>query len=312
MRARFLGCSSSRYAARVPLGELCALAAAVTWAFASMLFARIGRSVPAGAMNLGKLVLAGGLMTVTRLGLGSLAPVAAAPASAGVLLAASALLGLTIGDTAYFAAMEAIGVARAMLLLSSAPVFTALGGFLFLGERLDGRALAGIALTVSGVAVVVARPAEASAKPGAAVPGVLLGLVAALGQAGGSLCSRRAMQLGIDPLAAGAGRLVLGAIGLAVLAATAGALRGWVAALVRDRAWLAVGRAALVGTYLGIWLGQTGLARSRSVGVAATLLGTSPLFALPLAHAMGLERATPRAAVGVLLGVAGVAVLSLR
>lgn len=277
-----------------------------------MLFARIGRSVPAGAMNLGKLVFAGVLMTVTRLGLGSLAPVTAAPASAGVLLAVSALLGLTIGDTAYFASMEALGVSRAMLLLSSAPVFTSLGGVLLLGERLDARALVGIALTVIGVAVVVARPAEARAERGGAARGVALGLVAALGQAGGSLASRRAMQLGIDPLAAGAGRLVLGAIGLLALAAIAGSARAWVSALVRDRAWLAVGRAALVGTYLGIWLAQTGLARSASVGVAATLLATSPLFALPLAHTMGLERATPRAAMGALLGVAGVAVLSLR
>lgn len=55
----------------------------------------------------------------------------------------------------------------------------------------------------------------------------------------------------------------------------------------------------------------TGLAKSASVGVAATLLATSPVFALPIAHAMRLERATPRAVLGALLGVAGVGIMSL-
>jgi drug/metabolite transporter (DMT)-like permease len=301
----------------MPFGELCALAAAVTWALASILFARIGtaRSVPAGAMNLGKLFAAGLLLSLTRVGMGSLGAVADVPAGAGVLIALSALAGLTIGDTAYFACMQTLGVSRAMLLLSSAPVFTTLGAALFLGEQPPPSALGGIVLTVGGVVLVVFRPADPTAHariPGATARGVALGLVAALGQAAGSLLSRRAMNLGLDPLAAGAARVVIGGVLLLVLAVAFGKARSWVDALRRDRAWLAVGRAAFVGSYLGIWLAQTGLAKSASVGVAATLLATSPVFALPLAHAMGLERATPRAALGALLGVAGVAVMSLR
>jgi drug/metabolite transporter (DMT)-like permease len=301
----------------MPFGELCALAAAVTWALASILFARIGkaRSVPAGAMNLGKLFAAGILLSLTRVGMGSVAAVVDVPPRAGVLIALSALAGLTLGDTAYFACMETLGVSRAMLLLSSAPVFTTLGGIAFLGERPSRGALTGIVLTIAGVVLVVFRPADPTAHarvPGATSRGVALGLVAALGQASGSLLSRRAMGLGLDPLAAGAARLVVGGVLLLALAAVFGKARVWIGALRHDRAWLAVGRAALVGSYVGIWLAQTGLAKSASVGVAATLLATSPVFALPLAHAMGLERATPRAVMGAFLGVAGVAVMSLR
>lgn len=294
----------------MPVGELAALAAAVTWALGSILFARIGRTVPAGAMNLGKLVVAGALMSVTRLGMGSLDRLADVPPRASGLVALSALVGLTIGDTAYFGCMEALGVSRAMLLLSTAPVFTTLGGALFLGDRPSSLAFVGIVLTVLGVGLVVFRPADPTARARPSKRGLALGLVAALGQASGSLLSRRAMHLGLDPIAAGAARLVVGAVLLLALAWLAGTARPWLAALGRERGWLRVGSAALVGSYLGIGLAQTGLARSASVGVAATLLATSPIFALPLAHVMGLERATPRAVVGALLGVAGVAVMS--
>ncbi len=303
----------------MPVGELAAVLAAITWAVGAILFARIGREVPPGAMNLGKLVAAGVFLSLTRLVIAPVAPLGAVPSSAGVLLLASAIVGLTIGDTAYFAAMEAIGVSRAILMLSSAPVFTAIGGYFFLHEKLGARSMVGIAITLAGVLFVVLRPslAQENSEPLASDPpkrhaarGLVFGLVAALGQASGSLFSRRAMQAGIDPLAASAGRVVSAAVVLILLAVIAGRARGWIAALRRDRAWLKVSTAAMLGTYCGVWLSQVGIARASSAGVAATLLATTPVFALPIAHYSGVERATGRAVLGALLTVLGIAVLS--
>ena len=106
------------------IGELSAVAAAILWAIGSLLFGRIGRDgVPPGAMNLGKLIVAGSLLAITALALtGHVVPMGA-PTSALVLLALSGVAGLTIGDTAYFGSIVALGVPRAILLLSSAPVF---------------------------------------------------------------------------------------------------------------------------------------------------------------------------------------------
>ena len=303
-----------------PIGELCALAAATTWAVGSILFAGLGRTVPAGAMNLGKLVAAGVLLSVTHVVLGGALLPPSASTHAIVLLSASGLLGLSLGDWAYFAAMDALGVARAMLLLSTAPVFAALGGRLWLDERLDARSGLGMALTIGGVVLVVMRrtPAPKIAALAGAAPrpstarGVALGIVSALGQAGGSLLSRRAMQEGIDPLAAAAGRLIVGAVGLFAIAMVWRRARPWIAALRRDRAWLKVGLAAVIGSYVGIWLAQIALQRSRSTGVATTLLATPPVLGLPLAHAVGLDRITPRALFGAVVAVAGIALLSIR
>src|SRR5205085_2067457 len=79
----------------------------------------------------------------------------------------------------------------------------------------------------------------------------------------------------------------------------------WTRALIAKRMWLRVGLASMVGTYCGIWLAQTALLKARSTGVATTLLATSPVFALPIAHLAGNERMTARAVIGVLIAIGG-------
>ena len=294
----------------LPVGELAAVAAAIMWAVGSLLFGRIGRDgVSAGVLNLGKLVVAGGALALTALArTGHVIPHAPTPAL--VLLAVSGVVGLTIGDTAYFGSMIALGVPRAILLLSGAPVFAALGGFLWLGERLDARAILGMALVFAGIALVVMRPDPTRAKGFGR--GVALGVLAALCQAAGSLLSRRAMQVGIDPLAAAAGRILVGLVGLTVMALLTREAVTWTRSLFQGRTFVRIGVAAMIGTYCGIWLAQTSLLHARSTGVATTLLATSPIFALPISHVLGHEKMTVRSAVGVLVAIAGIAALSLR
>lgn len=301
----------------MPQGELAALAAAATWAVGSLLFAKIGKRVAPGAMNLGKCFAAAIVLSALRLALGP--AIFGLSFDAVALLSLSGVVGLTIGDTAYFGAIVALGVPRAILLLSAAPVIAAFGGVLFFSEELGGREVAGVALTLVGIALVVAFRAAPPPKAGAEAQhvfqtgrGVLLGAVAALCQGSGSLLSRRAMRLGIDPLGAAAGRLIAGALGLLLLSWASGKARPWIADLRRDRSWIHVAGASLVGTVCGIWLSQIAIARCASTGVATTLLSTSPIFALPLAHVLGHERVTGRAIAGTAIAIVGVVLLSLR
>ena len=76
----------------------------------------------------------------------------------------------------------------------------------------------------------------------------------------------------------------------------------------RMATWTTLALAILLGTVMGIWLQQTAFKLSTNVGVASTLLSTSPLFILPIAALSG-ERVTLRAAVGAAVGVLGIAAL---
>ena len=56
---------------------------------------------------------------------------------------------------------------------------------------------------------------------------------------------------------------------------------------------------------------QLAIARCSSTGVATTLLATSPIFALPIAHYTGHERISARAIAGTVVGLGGIVILSL-
>lgn len=293
------------------IGELAGLAAAACWAGGSFLFERIGRgSASAGAMNLGKTTFAFAVLVVASIAArGGHVSLDGSPRELG-LLAASAVLGITIGDTAFFGAVTRLGAPRAVLLLSSAPVFTVALESTIRAALPPRWELAGIALTLAGIALVLTRAPLAGATR--STTGVWLGALAALCQGGGSLLSRAAMSGRIGPLEASWGRLLVAGVALAIFGAATGRLTVWTRELARGATFVRVGAASFVGTVAGLYLSQVALARAASAGVAATLLATAPIFALPLAHFARSEATTARAVVGVVAAVAGVAVLTLH
>jgi drug/metabolite transporter (DMT)-like permease len=301
------------------LGELAALTAALCWAIGSHLFGRIGRrgDAPASAMNLGKCLTATALFWITSLILtGHLVP--RVPLDKAAWLFGSGIIGLSLGDGAYFKAILSIGVRRSLLLLSTAPVFTAMGGALFLDEPLHLRDAAGIFAVVLGVSLVVYEqqaPRDAATSidraPRLSAIGLGFATLAAIGQAAGGLMSRVGMSGGISPLDASLIRLPGGLVGIVVLAASTGGLGTTVQALRRPRLFASIAGASVIGTYFGIWLSQIAISRATSTAIASTLLATSPVFALPLGYFLNRERITFRALTGTIAAVGGLALLTV-
>jgi drug/metabolite transporter (DMT)-like permease len=63
----------------------------------------------------------------------------------------------------------------------------------------------------------------------------------------------------------------------------------------------------LIGTYSAIWLQQVSLEYA-PVGIAQTLLSTSPIFILPIVALRG-EKVTWKAVAGAVVSLAGVVIL---
>jgi drug/metabolite transporter (DMT)-like permease len=286
--------------------------AACCWAVGSHLFGRIGATtrLPAAAMNLGKCATAGVLFAVTSAALtGRLAP--HLPPRALGWLALSGVVGLALGDEAYFRAILTIGVRRALLLLSMAPVFTAVGGALFLGEALTIRDAVAIGAVLLGVAVVVYEQEPSGKRRALTASGLLFGLGAGLGQAIGSLMSRAGMNgTGVSALDAALVRLSAGLVAILLLAAARRQLTRYARALAAPRVILVIAGSAAVGTYAGIWLSQYAIGHANSTAIASTLLATSPIFALPLGRWLNAEPITSRAVAGTALACAGLSLLT--
>lgn len=299
------------------MGELAALGGAFLWAVASVIYTRVGRAVGPAEMNLLKNVVALAMLGLTLLFVGQALPDAAGPAVALLLL--SGVVGIGLGDTAYFETLNAIGPRQALLLETLAPPLAALLALAFLGEKLHPGAWLGIGVTVVGVIWVIterapragsgAAPEAAAGAGGRMRRGLLFGLLAALAQAGGAVLSRAAfLESDVSSLWSAFLRLAAGAVVLGPwLALTRCRVGGWLrqpgAAALGGRLLAAI----TLGTYLALWLQQVSL-KLTLAGVAQTLFATSPLFVLPFAAWQG-ERVSLRAALGAGVALGGVALL---
>jgi drug/metabolite transporter (DMT)-like permease len=102
-------------------------------------------------------------------------------------------------------------------------------------------------------------------------------------------------------------RLVGGVLLITTLLASQGQLRHHIKPLESGRVLALVAVAAVLGTYLGIYLQQIALKYSPT-GVAQALTATSPLFILPMAVLVG-DRVTGRAVGGAVVALVGVVLL---
>jgi len=96
-------------------------------------------------------------------------------------------LGLAVFQTAYFAAIEATGLAVATVVtLGAGPVLMALGARLTMGERLGRGGVTAVAGALAGLGVLVLGGSGATVRPS----GVLLGIVSAAAYSVMTLCTR--------------------------------------------------------------------------------------------------------------------------
>lgn len=308
-------------------GELSALTAALFWAIASIYYADIGKRTGALNLNLIKGLAAIALMVIT-LAVGSLAGIASIgfetirtiSPTGWTLLFASGLVGISIGDTAYFACLKRIGPQKGLMLESTAPLIAAVLALLFYAEYLSLSSWGGIALTTLGVILVV-RLTNSSNHYHNSLSGILFGLLAAGSQAAGIVLSRMALDgQGIEPLAGALIRLSAGVLALIIwlslkkivgprvkIGDSTISLNRALVILREKGVLLQLGIAVILGTYLAIWLQQLAV-KHTSAGSAQALLGTCPLFGILIAVRQGYSQ--PKVVwLGLTLGISGVFLL---
>ncbi len=169
-------------------GPAAGIATSCLWTATSMLFTAAARRLGPTVVNAVRIALAVLLLALThRLLHQSWLPDAGARQIG--LLALSGIIGLAVGDQALFTAFVTIGPRLSMLIMTTAPLFATLFGWVALGEVLHGQAWLGIALVVGGVGwVILERPqGQTDCAPYRRATGLTLAFVAAACQAGGLL-----------------------------------------------------------------------------------------------------------------------------
>jgi len=292
-------------------GEIAALFAACLWAASSLLFKKLGKTIRPHELNLIKGVGAFVLLTLVSLFLHE--PISALSPIALILLLLSGALGIGFGDTMYFEALNAIGPRRTLLISILAPPMTAIMAIIFLGEMIKPIAWLGVLITILGVAWVISSKSNDEETQKNMQRGIFFGLLFAFAQAGGSVVSRWALtQTSVTALQSAIIRLFAGVLFL-ILWITLGKIKtgAWlhVEKEKRKTTWGILALVVVAGAFLPIWLQQISF-KFTEVGIAQTLLATSPLFVLLIA-VLRKEKLTLREITGVILSITGIALLFL-
>lgn len=297
-------------------GELAALIAAGLWAIATFMFAEAGRQLSPIQLNISKGIIASILLGGCALALNRI-PEEIWTAQ-GLFLGLSGILGITIGDTAFFGALSRIGPRRTLLIESLTPPLTGLIALVAIQEELSWSAWCGVAVTVIGVTSVVLernQPGDIKIAPDVFRLGLILAIIASISQATGVVMAHIVLvDHAMDPLWAAFIRLMAALLGLLIAGSfmpqqgTLALGRKITQGELGKKLWVMVFWATVMGTFLGLWLQQISL-KYTSAAIAQTLLSTSPLFALAIARIRG-ERLSQRAIGGTLVALVGIFLLT--
>ncbi|WP_454440393.1 DMT family transporter [Vibrio bathopelagicus] len=292
------------------IGELAAIGAAIVWACATWIYGQFGHRFSAMQLNIVKGVVASGMMLLVM----PLIPMPEFELSANHfwILAISGVIGIAIGDSAYFAALRRIGANKTLLLESLAPPLSGVLALMFLGAALTLQSWLGVVITTLAVTFVVFQPSKSvsgESSDKAQWSGIGYGLVASVCQASGVVISHYALVAGdIPPLLGALIRLTIGVFAVMLIIPFvekkpySSIKRDLWAMTKLDKLWLL--GAIFVGTFLALWLQQVAL-KNANPAIAQTLIATSPVFILVIYTLKG-EKVSKQSILGTLVALGGI------
>ncbi|MFO1487996.1 MAG: DMT family transporter [Verrucomicrobiota bacterium] len=302
-----------------PAPMFASLLTTLFFSFSAIFGRQVSRHLPGTMANLSRLILCSILFGIWShlFGFGI-------SGKAFPILFLSGCVGFGVGDLALFQTYPRLGSRRSMVMVQclAAPL-GALMEWLWLGHAPTfGQAVCGAAI-LAGVGVAL-MPGKGEDQPTHGLTaGIFFGFLAAVGQAGGAVLSRKAFKVAAD-----AGEAFHG-VGDGVNAAYQRMLGGLLVSAIFfvwlklahkpldggrkadwPKAWPWLIGNSLAGPCFGVACYQWAL-MSSPTNIVLPIVATTPLAVIPLAHFFEKERVTKRAIFGGVIAVAGVIGLTL-
>lgn len=292
-------------------GEIAAISAAIVWACATWIYSQFSHRFSAMQLNIVKGIIASAMMLVVMPFLPQAIPTQIEPIHLAVL-AVSGVIGIAIGDSAYFSALKRIGPNKTLLLESLAPPLSGVLALVFLGSELTLQSWLGVVVTTAAVTFVVFQPSSSGEETNWI--GIGFGLLASVCQATGVVISHYALVAGdLPPLLGALIRLSIGVVAVCLVIkvvepAPFKGIRQHIQEMGKKAmGWLLL--AIFVGTFLALWLQQIAL-KYANPAIAQTLIATSPLFILVI-YAMKGEKVGAKSVIGTLVALGGISLFFL-
>jgi drug/metabolite transporter (DMT)-like permease len=240
-----------------------------------------------------------------------------ASAESWVWLALSGVVGFVIGDLLLFQSYVVIGARIAMLIMALAPPITAFASWLILGEVMSSMNLVGMAVTLTGISIVVLKREkhEDVTRKGHRITtsyslkGILLALGGAAGQGIGLVLSKKGMG-NYDAMAASHIRVITGMVGFAIIILLTKRYGKVWKALQHKPAMKRVALGSVFGPFLGVSFSLIAIQHTQA-GIAATIMSIVPVLIIPPAILFFHEKVNWKEIIGAVITVGGVAIFFL-
>ena len=288
---------------RSAMGEFFALAAAVVWAGAVVLFKKSGESIPPFALNLFRVVVSAVLLTITLAVVGE--PLwGRAPLADYLILAASGVIAIAISDTLFHMSLNRVGAGINAIIDTLYSPSVVLFAFVLLGERLAPVQLVGMALVISGVLTASRHEPAPGTTRRTLLMGIVYGVLAMVTLGFGIVIAKPVLER--SPILWATTVRQLGSLAVLLpVAMIVPARREIFGVFKPTRAWRFSLPGTILGSYLALifWIGGMKLT---TAGTAAILNQTATIYILLFASLFLKEPFTRRKAVAVLLALAGI------
>lgn len=288
------------------IGEIASILTAVCWTLSALFFQRAGAKVGSLSVNIIRIFLGILFLGVTTFFTrGMFFPMDATPYN-WFWLGLSGVVGFFLGDLFLFKSYTLIGSRTSQLIMSLAPMITAIIGWLFLSEILPVKSILGIIVSISGIMIAVAGK---KLKLNIPLKGFLYALGGALGQAVGLVLSKKGMG-DYDAIAATQIRAIFGFVCFFLLVTF---LKRWrrVSLAMKDRTSMkSITLGAVFGPFVGVTLSLYAVQHTHT-GIAATLMALVPIFIIVPSAIMFNEKITARQVIGAVISIAGASIFFL-
>jgi DME family drug/metabolite transporter len=133
------------------IGELAALGAALSWTVSAMLYRKALSEAKPFAANILRLACTSAILLMFLILIGKSGVLTSLPADIVVLASVSGIIGLGFGDTLYMISLKLVGVARAVPITCTYPLFNLLWAVLLAREPITVSSIFGAATIVIGI-----------------------------------------------------------------------------------------------------------------------------------------------------------------
>lgn len=291
------------------LGEIASLGTAICWAITAVAFESAGKKVGSLSVNLIRLIIA--LLLLSIFGLitrGMILPTDATK-STWMWLSISGIIGFVIGDLFLFQAFIEMGSRISMLIMSIVPPLTAIAGFAIMGERIKLLGIAGMIITIIGIAIVITKKNsdDNTVKFTHSIKGLIYAFIGALGQAFGLVFSKFGMGL-YNPFAATQIRIIAAIIGFSIFITITRKWRNIYIALKDNEAMKNITIGSFFGPFIGVSLSLLAVQHA-ATGIVSTITSITPILLIPSSIIIFKEKVFLREILGAIISLIGVSLL---